>query len=155
VGIPTVCAAGTGNDRPGSPGRRPVRGVCHCTGVWRHLVAGREGVDVSKHTPGPWTVNGAGGTFAKIARLTPAGVIVSANRVPQPAEEISNARLIAAAPDLLEALKALHDCPGWTTGTGSAHDPRCDGSCSVGCPVPVEIQEPCEVCDLIAKAEGQ
>jgi len=36
---------------------------------------------------------------------------------------------------------------GWCEGTASEHDPRCDGSCSVGCPVPVQIQVECEVCE--------
>lgn len=40
------------------------------------------------------------------------------------------------------------DCPhcggrGWIEVTGSAHDPRCDGTCSVGCPVPVREQQQC------------
>lgn len=35
---------------------------------------------------------------------------------------------------------------GWYVVTVPAHDPRCDGSCSVGCPVPVEAQEQCREC---------
>jgi len=34
---------------------------------------------------------------------------------------------------------------GWTIGTGSAHDPNCDGTC-VNCPIPVPIQVECEHC---------
>jgi hypothetical protein len=53
-------------------------------------------------------------------------------------------------PDSTEHMRALGfeaECPtcggqGWTTG--SAHDPRCDGSCR-NCPIPV--QEQCEFCD--------
>ena len=60
-----------------------------------------------EHTPGPWVVNGAGGTFERIATLKPAGVAVSAHSEPLPAKEIPNARLIAAAPDLLAALRLV------------------------------------------------
>ena len=35
---------------------------------------------------------------------------------------------------------------GWYEVTGSAHDPRCDGTCSIGCPVPVQEQEQCGAC---------
>lgn len=47
--------------------------------------------------------------------------------------------------------KALYVCPdcngdGWYSVIGSACDPRCDGSCEVGCPVPVEEQTKCERC---------
>jgi hypothetical protein len=57
------------------------------------------------HTPGPWVVNGFGGGFRVIARMQPHEVAVSATA--QGGDEISNARLIAAAPELLEALQAL------------------------------------------------
>ena len=36
--------------------------------------------------------------------------------------------------------------------TVPAHDPRCDGSCAVGCPVPVEEWEWCRACG--GKREG-
>lgn len=49
-------------------------------------------------------MNGFGGDFRPIARLEPRGVIVSAETE---GDEIANARLIAAAPDLLEALRAV------------------------------------------------
>jgi hypothetical protein len=65
-----------------------------------------------KHTPGPWVVNGMGGSFAKVCRLVPAGVIVSAYAVPQPEQEIPNAHLLAAAPT------APHECD----------DPACPGA---------------------------
>lgn len=71
---------------------------------------------MSKHTPGPWSVNGldqphdkdrtvcfrtkAGNPFY-VACVYGEGVLVS----PSP-ERLANARLIAAAPDLLEACKA-------------------------------------------------
>lgn len=57
---------------------------------------------MSGHTPGPWTVNGFGGSFEVLCR-TRDGVAVSAGEIPK--DGIANARLIAAAPDLLEAAK--------------------------------------------------
>lgn len=60
---------------------------------------------MSGYTPGPWVVNGAGGSLSVVARLKPAGVLVSAYREPAENEEIPNARLIVAAPELLEAAK--------------------------------------------------
>jgi len=83
------------------------------------------------HTPGPWDFTGPspgkmkgyddGGDYAIIAR----GIIAEAfHRIDDDtyADAEANARLIAAAPDLLEALEnALayfinaheHDCTGW------------------------------------------
>lgn len=63
---------------------------------------------MSGHTPGPWTVNGFGGEFVVIARLLPDGVAVSAHTSKR-IDEIANARLIAAAPDLLEACRLSQD----------------------------------------------
>jgi hypothetical protein len=63
----------------------------------------------AQHTPGPWKLcRNAHGWFLK----TKAGCIIGGiNRFPDTAELAyhceSNARLIAAAPDLLEALKGL------------------------------------------------
>lgn len=39
------------------------------------------------------------------------------------------------------------DARGWYEVIGNAHDPRCDGTCSVGCPVPVQEQEQCAACE--------
>ena len=60
----------------------------------------------TKHTPGPWEVednDGYGGTFIYATGVTTAEVVGDS------AEAIANALLIAAAPELLEALKALAD----------------------------------------------
>lgn len=61
----------------------------------------------AKHTPGPWAAAGA----SYIIRITAAGERAPVAEVAMPMgrsgpECSSNARLIAAAPDLLEALKA-------------------------------------------------
>jgi hypothetical protein len=69
---------------------------------------------MSKHTPGPWRVgNGSlmeSGVFSADGKTLVAGTHGSARnyrRQEQIAEQDANARLIAAAPDLLEALQAL------------------------------------------------
>lgn len=67
----------------------------------------------AQHTRGPWTLNtqyadievrGPVESGVLIAVMSPWGVAADA---PNPQQ--ANARLIAAAPDLLAALKALHD----------------------------------------------
>lgn len=64
---------------------------------------GEDQMSKSKPTPGPWVVNGFGGEFKPVARLLPREVVVSSESIA--GDEIANARLIAAAPDLLRALK--------------------------------------------------
>jgi len=65
---------------------------------------------MSEHTLGPWVVNCFGADWRVIAR-TQGGVAISA--VSPKGDEISNARLIAAAPDLLDAaVWVLHNAHG-------------------------------------------
>jgi hypothetical protein len=59
---------------------------------------------MNEHTKGPWTVNGFGGDFEVIARLVPSGVAISAKSPCASEDAIATARLIAAAPQLLDAL---------------------------------------------------
>ena len=63
-----------------------------------------------KHTPGPWrwSQNPHGGARVETPRVGIADVLSRAG-VPHPAQEscAANARLIAAAPELLEALRGL------------------------------------------------
>lgn len=60
---------------------------------------------MSKHTPGPWIVSAHEmGTFVRCA----GGYIISGPVNQRPGHE-ANAHLIAAAPDLLEALLALNE----------------------------------------------
>jgi hypothetical protein len=57
------------------------------------------------HTPGPWTLHPGGIPYVKCGDDGPAfGPVVMAKGL---SEMMANARLIAAAPDLLAALKAL------------------------------------------------
>lgn len=71
---------------------------------------------MSAHTAGPWHMgagNGAGGVFPEYGRTrlenggTALYPIAQVNRGWNDAEDDANARLIAAAPDLLAALQAL------------------------------------------------
>jgi hypothetical protein len=64
---------------------------------------------MSKHTPGPWRRMGTnvGDEVGQIATLSFDSLV----RMKEP-ERIANARLIAAAPELLEALKyMINVCP--------------------------------------------
>ena len=66
---------------------------------------------MSKHTPGPWQVGMAfdnyGETEIAIEHMTPAGNLVVAVALGGLQGQDANASLIAAAPDLLDALKAI------------------------------------------------
>ena len=90
---------------------------------------------MSKHTPGPWRVAAIPGAVITMDNTTIAKVFYGERSVSD-----SNAHLIAAAPDLLAALKGLE----------SRHEPGvfCDHAAA-----------PCERCDAardaIAKAEGE
>lgn len=73
---------------------------------------------MSKHTKGPWHVgvgNGEGSVFADEgrARMEQGGTtlypICNVNRGWDDAEDAANARLIAAAPELLALLREIHD----------------------------------------------
>jgi hypothetical protein len=64
---------------------------------------------MSKHTPGPWTIDVAYGGWSirsKGIMLALSGGSISTWITPED-EDAANARLIAAAPDLLEALKRV------------------------------------------------
>jgi len=63
---------------------------------------------MSKHTPGPWVID----HYRQIkAGAPPRTILVEGVALPQVAtlESAANARLIASAPDLLEALKEARD----------------------------------------------
>ena len=59
---------------------------------------------MNKHTNGPWHV---GQSYGSIIYIEPSVACVTGHKYSQ-AEIDANARLIAAAPDLLEALENLH-----------------------------------------------
>jgi hypothetical protein len=61
----------------------------------------------SSYTPGPWIVSPRGGVV--LAKADECGCIATMHKHPlsNNSEQEANARLIAAAPELLEALKAF------------------------------------------------
>lgn len=70
---------------------------------------------MTKHTPGPWhrTHTAEAGAICKIVGAAPAGNIATVHSVPDDwGGHEENARLIAAAPDLLAALRDLYDMTG-------------------------------------------
>ena len=58
-------------------------------------------MSATKHTPGPWEVTGSGDI------VTSNGIVIAWTNVLGGMEEEANARLIAAAPDLFDALLTL------------------------------------------------
>ena len=67
----------------------------------------------SAHTPGPWNCNraSAAGREIIVSEVSPVDVAVLSHRDKSQSEINANARLIAAAPDLLEALREIAaDC---------------------------------------------
>ena len=75
-------------------------------------------MSASKHTPGPWRVSGH--RLAVFTKLNGINVVVAdCDRTLGYSESEANARLIASAPDLLEALKLwldIHDKPAGFIG---------------------------------------
>jgi len=79
----------------------------------------------AKHTAGPWwAYNRHGARIFKGWSITNgAGVVARVDIEPSPETQYANARLIAAAPDLLEALEdvcALRDFPDSAKGRAAA-----------------------------------
>ena len=76
----------------------------------------------TKHTPGPWRISGESATTVQAdyrAINSEGGVLIAralgypnSGYFPSDDEAAANARLIAAAPELLEALEALRDNVG-------------------------------------------
>lgn len=72
--------------------------------------ASRSSIPSAGHIPGPWSLSANAEGFEIYADLPHATDCVIAKRGPWPAEtqrNLANARLIAAAPELLEALEGL------------------------------------------------
>lgn len=68
----------------------------------------------TKHTPGPWKVyNNVGrkGEIGVIAEAAPCVIASGFSEKYWPGIASANAELIASAPELLEALQFLLDCP--------------------------------------------
>lgn len=60
---------------------------------------------MSAHTPGPWVVSNKGGML-NVSAPASGGALASLG-IPKGEERFANARLIAAAPDLLAACEAV------------------------------------------------
>ena len=76
---------------------------------------------MTKHTPGPWNFydDSNDGKTNRI-EIVAVGKTVARIYHSVPAEDLPNARLIAAAPDLLNALKRILDEPNNTMSDGKA-----------------------------------
>ena len=96
---------------------------------------------MSKPTPGPW-------------KVTPDSFVMTDDRpsigiakvITHTKEFPANARLIAAAPDLLEALKSIE----WITANCPAFCPDCGHDRAAG-----HHSKYCQLAAAIAKAEGK
>lgn len=106
---------------------------------------------MSKHTPGPWKVDAMGNVWSadtKVCEMSEHPVIASGcYREKTDDEHRANARLIAAAPELLEALR---DCVKWY-GNRTNDDFRNDDSLRPIDQQPPEIQRAMRA---IAKAKA-
>jgi hypothetical protein len=101
---------------------------------------------MNKHTPGPWKVGSrSNGEFYKRNIAGADGYHVALTSSREDAEVEANARLIAAAPELLEALRELQTIVNLAIADG---DWIVDGACDPdACMMRAE--------DLIAKATGE
>lgn len=79
----------------------------------------------SKHTPGPWAMNPVAAQIDAMPSLIPVCQLLWPTRQRSESETEANARLIAAAPEMLEALiqAAAHLSSGIQTNQGSHEEP--------------------------------
>ena len=122
----------------------------------------------AKHTPGPWVIGSSEGRvlshwdgigYWEIANATvtnfrgDSGEMYFAGGTQE-----ANARLIAAAPDLLEALEGLE---GYVEGIIEDGCPKCGGDCSEAnppvsfCPIQQANKDLLKARAAIAKAKGE
>ena len=84
-----------------------------------------------KHTPGPWEAGSTGIITAKSATTFICDTRKAAKRfLPPNAEIMANARLIAAAPELLAVLEALADHAAETYPHFESHRGQVDLACA-------------------------
>ena len=87
---------------------------------------------MSKHTPGPWVIRTAATYRSQVEAIDPKGRadVVARITAPRKGAEASdaNAHLIAAAPDMLEALEAVE---AWWNAHGIEGDHRTDAFCTL------------------------
>jgi len=76
----------------------------------------------TKHTPGPWQLTHIAGQ-CYIIEGADASAILSIDRRGDLVDQHANARLIAAAPAMLEALRWAMDNAEWSNDTATGTDP--------------------------------
>lgn len=76
---------------------------------------------MSAHTPGPWKVTAAGSQWSVERKGAKRGEDAMCNGSQLADDWKANSRLIAAAPDLLDALRLAHD---YLAANGWDDDPR-------------------------------
>ena len=78
----------------------------------------------TKHTPGPWAYHNTPTPFIHVAAggLPICQIYTSTAHGQSMGEQFANARLIAAAPDLLEALQMLLEFPNTGPATSAARE---------------------------------
>lgn len=109
-----------------------------------------------QHTPGPWRTDGFHGRMEKITPQEDRGVCVAVMPIWEAeyeAEKNANARLIAAAPEMLEALKALAENARRLTACIGSLDHACDLGCGRAYDVLRDRTIQAEA--IIRKAEGR
>jgi len=83
-------------------------------------------MSAAKHTPGPWHVHDGDNRFLFVDSQTKGSVC----KIAVNGHSEANARLIAAAPEMLELLKAMTPCPECKMrgipGTQKFHWPNCE-----------------------------
>ena len=118
---------------------------------------------MSGPTPGPWELAPFNGNECDVLDVVSGyeelpGGRVSANWIAEcnlqegPEENLANARLISAAPDLLAALKALVDWQGVEHQAAAGPDgdaEDCPGDDTCRCPIVAQVNA------AIAKADGK
>ncbi len=84
---------------------------------------------MAKHTPGPWTAEEAtSNSIDIVSEEVEIATIISDEDFPEDCEERANARLIAAAPELLDALRDLADRAEGGVDYGLCHRGICSRS---------------------------
>ena len=91
-----------------------------------------------KHTPGPWTTPSTTATTSLRIDTPRGSFIVSCSGLPKREEWAANGKLIAAAPEMLDALESLYYLVSEVANPGAfdngvyAPDGRCEGDVLAG-----------------------
>ena len=132
--------------------------LVHESGEKPESVIDHRSTEGGPHTPGPWFVETVKTSIGHAHKIAPIGACLYVDHRDatmtdgKTVKALANARLITAAPDMLEALKdattRCYDCGG--SGTMYPHDPGdVPGSAGIDCPNCAQQRA------AIAKAEGR